>query len=260
MELNLRGNVVLVTGGSRGIGRGIAEAFLNEGAKVIIGGRNGDDLDAANRELATKFGEGQILTYQGDLAETDGILGVLEFAKSNFGYPSTIAATIGTGRFPPGLDTDESNWQAAFEANFWSASRLINAAVPTMIERGEGNIILIGSIAGLEAIGAPITYSVAKSAIASLCKNIAHQTGGSEVRVNMIAPGNIMFPGGTWDRKTQENAAEVTNYIDTEVPMKRLGTVEEIADLAVFLASSRASFVTGACIVADGGQTRGGFW
>jgi len=88
MELNLRGNVVLVTGGSRGIGRGIAEAFLNDGAKVIIGGRNGDDLDAANRELATKIGEGQILTYHGDLAETDGILGVLEFAKPNFGYPS----------------------------------------------------------------------------------------------------------------------------------------------------------------------------
>jgi 3-oxoacyl-[acyl-carrier protein] reductase len=260
MDLNLRDNAVLVTGGSRGIGRGIAEAFLDEGAKVVIGGRNADDLDTAGGELTEKFGDGRIVTFRGDLAKPGGIRGVLEFTKSNFGHPSTIVATVGTGKFPPGLDTNEDNWQAAFEANFWSASRLINAAVPTMIERGEGNIILIGSIAGLESIGAPIAYSVAKTAMASLCKNVAREAGSSGIRINMIAPGNIMFPGGIWDRKTQENAAEVTSYIDTEVPMKRLGTVEEIADLAVFLASSRARFVTGACIVADGGQTRGGFW
>ena len=259
MDLKLRDNIVLVTGGSRGIGRGIADAFLDEGAKVVIGGRNADDLGATGAELTEKFGDGQVFTFQGDLAKPEGIDGILEFTKSNLGHPSTIVATVGTGRFPPGLDTDEDNWHAAFEANFWSASRLINAAVPTMIEHGEGNIILIGSIAGLESIGAPISYSVAKAAMASLCKNVARETGSSGIRINMIAPGNIMFPGGTWDRKTQENATEVASYIDTEVPMKRLGTVEEIADLAVFLASSRAQFVTGACIVADGGQTRGGF-
>jgi 3-oxoacyl-[acyl-carrier protein] reductase len=109
----------------------------------------------------------------------------------------------------------------------------------------------------VESTPAPLPYSAAKAALINYAKNVSRLVGTNQVRVNCVAPGNILFPGGSWERHIEQRHDEVMNYIRTEVPLGRFGTPEEIADLVVFLSSDRASFITGACVIADGGQTRG---
>jgi 3-oxoacyl-[acyl-carrier protein] reductase len=123
-----------------------------------------------------------------------------------------------------------------------------------MVKRHDGSIVLIGSIAGVESTAAPLPYSAAKAAVSMYAKNLSRLVGPEGVRVNCVAPGNILFPGGSWERHLEARGDEVRAYIDKEVPLKRFGTVEEIANCVAFLASPRSSFVTGACLVADGGQ------
>jgi 3-oxoacyl-[acyl-carrier protein] reductase len=125
-----------------------------------------------------------------------------------------------------------------------------------MIKQNGGSIILISSIAGHEVLPAPIPYSVAKAGVIVVCKNLSRHLAPHNIRINAVAPGNIFVKEGTWDKKIKEDPGGVKQYIETEVPMKRLGKPEEIADAVVFLASERASFITGACLIVDGGQTR----
>ncbi len=125
-----------------------------------------------------------------------------------------------------------------------------------MVERKRGAIIFVGSIAGVESSPAPLAYSSAKAALLNYVKNLARQVAEDGIRVNAVAPGNILFEGGSWVKHLEARREEVLRYIESEVPMKRFGKPEEIADAVAFLASARASFVTGACLVADGGQTR----
>jgi 3-oxoacyl-[acyl-carrier protein] reductase len=135
--------------------------------------------------------------------------------------------------------------------------RVVRETVPSLIKNGCGSIVLTASIAGLETLGAPIAYEAAKAALIASCKNMSRELAQYKIRVNCVAPGNIMFPGSTWDFKLKENEKSTMEYITSHVPLKRFGTPEEIASIVVFLSSERASFITGACIVADGGQTRG---
>jgi len=124
-----------------------------------------------------------------------------------------------------------------------------------MIRSGHGSIVLVASIVGLESMAAPLPYSAAKAALINYGKNLARQVGPSNVRVNSVAPGNILIPGGSWERHLAERRDEVLQEIQAGVPLQRFGRAEEIADLIVFLSSDRAAFITGSCIVADGGQT-----
>ena len=116
---------------------------------------------------------------------------------------------------------------------------------------------MVASIAGLESSSAPLPYSAAKAALLNYGKNLARQLGPFNVRVNSVAPGNILFPGGSWERHLAERRDEVLKLIEAEVPLRRFGRPDEIADLIVYLSSERAAFITGSCIIADGGQTRG---
>ena len=128
--------------------------------------------------------------------------------------------------------------------------------LPEMIEARSGSVILISSITGVESTPSPLPYSAAKAALVNYGKNLARQVGKDQVRVNCVAPGNILFPGGSWEQRLAQRRDEVMDFIRAEVPLQRFGRAEEIADLVVFLSSDRAAFITGSCFVADGGQTR----
>lgn len=257
MDLGLQDKIAFVAGSSRGIGRAIARGFLQEGARVAITGRNAAALTATAEELIGEFGADRVLSHSGDLSDAEQIATALALTTARWGGIDCLVANIGSGTARPGWDQGQAEWDRVFEGNLWASVRLVEAALPTMLEAGGGSITLISSIVGLESVNAPLTYSAAKAALVNYTKNLARQIGGDGPRVNTVAPGNILFPGGSWERKLAQDSEKFQKYVETEVPQQRFGRPEEIADVVVFLASQRASFVTGACVVADGGQTRG---
>jgi 3-oxoacyl-[acyl-carrier protein] reductase len=257
MDLGLNNKIAFVAGSSRGIGRAIAQAFLTEGARVVITGRNAESLNQTAAEFEAEFGPEPLLARRGDLSQPEEISEALSHTHERWGTLDCLVANIGSGTAKPGWDLSPDDWKAVFEANFWSSVRLTEAVLPGMLEAQRGTIIFISSIAGTESINAPITYSAAKASIVSYSKDLARQLGRYGIRFNCVAPGNILFPGGSWENKLAQDPERFQRYIETEVPLQRFGTPKEIADLVVFLASERAAFITGACIVADGGQTRG---
>ncbi len=127
-----------------------------------------------------------------------------------------------------------------------------------MLQESKGCLLFISSIAAMEAFGAPVDYSTAKTAVAALAKNMARKLA-KEVRINVLAPGNVYFEGGSWDEKIKQEPERVKSIIESTVPMNRFGTPDEMADAAVFLCSERAAFITGSILVVDGGQTVGVF-
>lgn len=166
-----------------------------------------------------------------------------------------LVCNVGSGSsVPPGQETSEE-WRRVLDINLLSATNMIEAARPMLAAR-KGVVICISSICGLEALGAPVTYSVAKAALNAYVRGIARPLGRDGVRIVAVAPGNILFDGSVWGRRMRDNPGQVTAMLESEVAMRRLGTPEEIASLVTFLVSPRASFMTGTVVVADGGQLR----
>jgi 3-oxoacyl-[acyl-carrier protein] reductase len=256
VDLELHDQVAFIAGSSRGIGKAIARRFLQEGSRVVISGRDGETLAQGEKELAAQFPAARIMPVQGDLTQTQAIREALAQVRERWGRLDTLVANIGSGRGTPGWQIDGSAWTEAFETNLQSAVRIATEALAQMIAAKRGSIVVVSSIAGVESNPAPLPYSCAKTALIAYTKNLARQVAGSGVRVNAVAPGNIFFEGGSWEKRLEANRDTVLKYIADEVPMQRFGTPEEIADLVVFLSSPRASFITGACVIADGGQTR----
>lgn len=256
MDLGLKGKVVFVAGASRGIGRAIAEGFLAEGAKVMLTGRGEASLKEAHDALAGRFGAGRIAARAGDLTRTDDIEACLDEAARRLGPVDIVIANVGLDPTPPGFDLADDVWAAGLAQNLDSAFRLGRAALKRLEGETGGNLVFISSIAGLGALGTPLTYGTAKAAINHLAKELARLVGQSGVRVNVVCPGNILFPGGDWEKRVQEREEAWTRWVRREVPLKRFGRPEEIADAVLFVASARASFMTGAVVPVDGGQTR----
>lgn len=252
MDLTLAGKSVFVSGASRGIGLAIARTFLAEGARVAIAARDPHGLDAAMTELAPS---GQVATIRADMTRDDDIATALDHAERILGPLDAIIANVGSGASLPGHAVPVEEWRRVADVNLFGSVALAGRAIDRLAVR-QGSLTMVSSIAGMEALGAPAPYAAAKAALNAATKALARDAGRLGVRINAVAPGNVLFPGSVWDRKLRENPDQVQRMLHSEVPLQRLATPQEIADVAVFLASPRAAFVTGAVWVVDGGQTR----
>ena len=309
MDLHLEGEIAFIAGSSRGIGKAIAAALLDEGACVVLTGRDEASLKATHAELATPANQHRILAVRGDFTHTDTIARAFDRTLQHFGRIDHLVANLGTGSGTPGWELPETEWSRLFELNFFASIRLTQAALPHLLANqkgsssrpetvsqssssrpqrearsGEtpafreasaegtsksttynverttynatGSILYISSIVAVESTPAPLPYSAAKAALVNYSKNLARQLGPKGIRVNTIAPGNIFFPGGSWERHLTNRREAVEAMLKTEVPQQRFGSPEEIASLAAYLCSPQAAFATGGCYIMDGGQTR----
>jgi 3-oxoacyl-[acyl-carrier protein] reductase len=251
MELNLNQKNVLVTGSSRGIGFAIAQAFLDEGANVIV-----NSIGDFSMESLKVKNKSQLTYIKADVTQQDEAEKIVKKVTEIFNNRlDVLVCNVGSGKsIAPGFE-NRDEWQKSFEINFFSTTNIIEA-LKKFITRQTGSILCISSICGLEVLGAPLTYSAAKAALNSYVVGVSRVLGKDGVRVNAIAPGNILFEGSTWEAKIKENKLAVQDMLEREVSLKTLGNVDDISNMALFLSSEKAKFITGSIVVVDGGQVR----
>ncbi len=251
MRLGLENKVALVGGASRGIGLAIAQALQAEGCQLAIAARGRAGLDEAARAL-----KGNVLAEAADLTDARSCEALIDAVMRKFGRLDLVVANAGSGAStPPGQETEQA-WRAAIDINLMTAVNLMGAARAALAASGGGSIVCISSICGREALGAPVTYSSAKAALDMAVKGLSRAYAADGIRVNGVAPGNILFPGGVWERKLEAGREAVEAMIGRETPLGRFGTLQEVADAVLFLSSERSAFTTGAILVVDGGQSR----
>ncbi|AMA59286.1 SDR family NAD(P)-dependent oxidoreductase [Bradyrhizobium sp. CCGE-LA001] len=252
MKLELEDRVALVTGASRGIGLAIATTLAAEGAKIALAARGADALNAARAAVG-----GSASVHVADVTDPAAAAALVHEVERQWGRLDILVCNVGSGAsVPPGKET-AAEWSRVIDLNLFATTNMIDAARPLMA-RGSGDraIVCISSIAGMAALGAPVTYYGAKAAVNATVRGLARPLALESIRINAVAPGNILSADGTWARKIAENKAAVDDMLQREVALRRLGTPEEIADVVAFLVSPRAAFITGSIVVADGGQLR----
>jgi 3-oxoacyl-[acyl-carrier protein] reductase len=253
MDLGLKGKVAMITGASKGLGRGIAKALGEEGVKLSICARGEAMLEEAAAEF-TRLGL-DVLSMAADVTRASDMEKWIADTAARFGGVDILVNNAGGARVGSLAELSEEAWRESFELNFFSAVRLSRLAADKMQPRGGGVIINISSIYGRES-GGPLAYNSSKAAMISFTKMLAREMAAKNVRVNSIAPGSIQYPGGSWERRFKENPAFERDFISHEMPAGRLGRPDEIGYAVVMMASPKASWINGACLPVDGAQGR----
>jgi len=250
MDLDLAGKVAVVTGSSRGLGLACAAALVREGCRVTICARGEGRLAAAAEEL----GSG-VLPIAADVSTPAGVEKVITHTVEVFGGVDILVNNVGLARGSTIVDTSDAEWLEAIDQTLLPAVRASRLAVPHLRRRGGGSIVMIASIWGRES-GGRMTYNAVKAAEISLAKSMAQQLAPDNIRVNSVAPGSILFPGGSWHRRQQEDPAGIADFVRRELPFGRFGRPEEVGAVVAFLVSPRASWISGASVPVDGCQSR----
>jgi 3-oxoacyl-[acyl-carrier protein] reductase len=249
MDLQLSGARVLVTGGTRGIGRAIVEAFLDEGAVVGFCARDPEEVRSTEEALA---GRGTVAGAVVDVADGEALAAWVERAAEAYGGLDVVVANVSALAIP---DTEE-NWQLSLNVDLMHTVRLVRAALPHLERSAFGSVIAISSVSGRESDFASGPYGTAKTAIVGYVHGLAMQLAGKGVRANVVSPGNTYVEGGVW-ASIESGDPELFETAVGLNPTGHLGTPEEVAGPVVFLASPRAARVSGTNLVVDGALTRG---
>ena len=256
MELGLTDKVAIVTGSSRGLGLASARALVAEGCRVCLCARGEERLAEAAVEVeASARRPGMVLTVQADVSTTAGVELVVGRTVEKFGGLDVLVNNVGKAGGTDILATTDAEWQSALDETLFPAIRASRLAVPAMRERGGGAIVLIASIWGRES-GGRMTYNAVKAAEISLGKSLAQQLAPMNIRVNSVAPGSILFAGGSWHRRQEADPKGIAEFVARELPFGRFGRSDEVGDVVAFVASPRASWISGASIVVDGCQSK----
>jgi 3-oxoacyl-[acyl-carrier protein] reductase len=256
VDLELKDKVAIVTGSSRGLGLSCARALLEEGCRVTICARGQDRLSAAAAELsAVDRDMNRVLPIEADVSTAEGVEKVVSSTVERFGGLDILVNNVGLARGSTLVDTSDGEWQEAIDQTLMPEVRASRLAVPHLRRRGGGSIVMIASIYGRES-GGRMTYNAVKAAEISLAKSMAQQLARDNIRVNSVAPGSILFPGGSWHRRQMEDPSGIADFVARELPFGRFGRPEEVGAVVAFLVSPRASWISGASVPVDGCQSR----
>jgi meso-butanediol dehydrogenase / (S,S)-butanediol dehydrogenase / diacetyl reductase len=249
--VRLEGKGAIVSGGGTGIGAATARSFAREGAKVVVTGRRTEPLESVAAETGG-------LPVPGDVTERGAAEAAVAAAVERFGGLDVVVANAGTGFGGTAGDVDDERWQRTLDVNVTGVLRLVRAALPRLIERGGGSIVLVSSTSGLVSATDSAAYVTSKHALLGLARSIAVDYGPKGIRANALCPGWVVTPMGDGEMDTVAARRGITRdeayaLTTATVPLRRPATPEEIAACALFLASDESSIVTGSVLVADGG-------